>query len=355
MAVDPGFETERVLTFSLLKMGEPPERLRFYDHLENELGALPGVTAVGAVSSLPLTGPGGRAQAHVEGHSWGSRKAPEMRFRSVTPGYFGVMGLSLVRGRLHVLRDRDNDALPLVLNQEAAARIFEGRDPIGRRIRLGPDSTAAYRTVIGIVENARNESLTEGAQPEVFLLHAQIASGGMSVALRTEVQPLSLVPQLRSIVARLDPTIVVDDIRTTRQLVDESVSKPRFVMVLLTGFAGLGLLLAIVGTYGVLAYSVAQRQREIGIRMALGADRRSVLHLIVGEGGRLAALGIAIGLGAALLATRLLQGMLFQVSSADPLAFGGTIIVIAATTLLATCIPALRAAQLNPGVIMRGE
>ena len=177
----------------------------------------------------------------------------------------------------------------------------------------------------------------------------------MSVALRTEVQPLSLVPQLRAIVARLDPTIVVDDIRTTRQLVDESVSKPRFVMVLLTGFAGLGLLLAIVGTYGVLAYSVAQRQREIGIRMALGADRRSVLHLIVGEGGRLAALGIAIGLVTALWATRLLQGMLFQVSSADPLAFGGTIIVIAATTLLATCIPALRAARLNPGVIMRGE
>jgi ABC-type antimicrobial peptide transport system permease subunit len=153
----------------------------------------------------------------------------------------------------------------------------------------------------------------------------------------------------------LDPTIYVADVRTTRELVDASVAKPRFVMMLLTGFAILALLLAMIGTYAVLAYSVNQRRQEIAVRMALGADRESILRLIVSEGGRLAAVGVVVGTAVALFATRALKGMLFAVGATDPLAFGVTITLIAATTLFATLIPALRASRFSSGVVLRGE
>jgi ABC-type antimicrobial peptide transport system permease subunit len=177
----------------------------------------------------------------------------------------------------------------------------------------------------------------------------------MTVSLRAAVEPMSLVSQVRAAVAKLDPAIYAADVRTTRELVDKSVAKPRFVMLLLTGFAALALVLALVGTYGVLAYSVNQRRREIGIRMALGAGANAILRLIAGEGGRLAAYGLVIGLVVAAFATRVLEGMLFQVAPADPLAFGLTIILIAGTTMLATLIPALRASRVPSEVVLRGE
>lgn len=168
-------------------MGSDTQRLQFYEELERRLATVPGVQAVGGITQLPLTGAGGRAQAHIEGHSWGDRKAPEMRRRTVTAGYFDVMDLRLLRGRLYASADRDSDARPLILNQEAATRLFDTRDPVGARLRLGPDTAAPWMSVIGVVENARNESLTEAVQPEVYALHAQIPSGMMTIALRTAV------------------------------------------------------------------------------------------------------------------------------------------------------------------------
>lgn len=355
MSIDPGFTTESVLTFTLMKMANQEERLRFFDEVERRLSALPGVTRVGAVSMLPLTGAGGRAEAHVIGESSGERKPPELRWRSVTAGYFDVMDLRLRRGRLFDTRDVSAQDQRLVLNEEAAARVFGTRDPIGHRVRLGPDSTTEPWTVIGVVENARNEALTEGVQPEVFAFNAQVASGMMTLALRTAVDPTSVLPGARAVVAELDPTIVLADVRTTRELIDASVAKPRFIMMLLGGFAALGLILAVVGTYGVFAYFVAQRQREIGIRMALGADSSTVLRWIGGEGVKLAFYGAGIGLVIAFFAARVLESMLFQVQVSDPISYGGTVVIVLLTAILATGVPALRAARLNPGSIMRGD
>jgi predicted permease len=356
MSVDPGFDTERVLTFSLMKMGNATENLAFYDELERRLRSVPGVQAVGGISLLPLAGAGGRAQAHIEGHSWGDRKPPELRWRPVMEGYFNVMDLRLLRGRLFNGSDRSaGDDIRLILNEEAATRLFDSRDPIGARLRLGPDSTSPFYPVVGVVENARNESLTEGVQPEVYGLHAQVPSGGMVMTLRMAVPPLSVVNQVRSHVKELDPTLLVGEVRTTRDLISRSVAQPRFTMLLLLGFALLSLAVAVIGTYGVLAYFVAQRKREIGIRMALGAQRSNILGLIVGEGARLAGYGVGIGIVAALLVSRVLEGMLFQVKPADPVTFVATGLIIALTTILASGLPALAAARLQPESVMRGE
>lgn len=356
MAVDPGFATDRVLTFSTMKMGNDTVRTQHFDELERRLASLPGVRAVGGISQLPLTGAGGRAQAQVYGvETRPGDRHPEVRWRTVTPGYFDVMDLRVQRGRVYNDADRANREIQLVINQETAKRLFGSRDPVGGRLRLGPDTASPYYPVIGVVENARNESMTKDFEPEVYTLHTAVAPGMMTTALSTSVPPLTLTNQVRAQVRELDPSIFVADVRTTGQLISSTLSQPRFMLLVLGAFAMLSVLVAVIGTYGVLAVSVAQRKREIGIRMALGAQRANILRLIVGEGVFLAGTGVAIGLGVALAGSRALQGMLFQVTPADPLTFGTTAMVIALTTIAASAVPAMAAARLQPESVMRGE
>ncbi len=357
MGVDAGFERESVLTFSVAKVGaDAGEIVRFYDELRARILALPGVRAAGATNSLPMTGSGGTSWLTIEGHAWDTPTPPEIGWRPVTLGYFDAMGIGLAQGRGFGATDRDSDALPVMINRHAADRFFPGRDAVGARIRLGPNPEAPWRTIIGVVENTRNQGLTEDVFPEAYpLMTERTASGIMMLAVRTGVEPMSLLPSIRAHVTALDPRVPVEEVRTAGQIVAASVARPRFTVMLLGGFALLGVVLAVIGTYGLLAYLVAQRQREIGIRMALGADRRRVLRMVVGEGFGLAAIGVVAGVGAALVLTRLMRSMLFEVSATDPLAFGGAALLLVLVTLAACWVPARKAAEVEVAEAVRME
>ncbi len=357
MQVDVGFERESVLTFTATVVdASPEETVRFFDDVRAGILALPGVQEVGGTNTLPMSESGGTSWLTIEGHAWDTPTPPEIGWRPTSFGYFDAMGIALVRGRAFRATDRDSEALPIMINREAANRFFVDRDPIGARIRLGPNPEAPWRTIVGVVESTRNVGLTEDVFPEAYpLMSVGSASGMMMMAVRTAVAPMSLLPAIREVVAALDTNVPIEDVRTAEQIVSESVARPRFSLFLLTGFAALGVVLAVVGTYGVLAYLVAQRRREIGIRMALGADRANVLRMVVGEGAVLAGVGILLGVVAALALTRLMQSMLFQVSATDPLTFAGAALVLGAATLAACWLPARAAAGVEPGVAVRAE
>ena len=354
LAVDPGFASDSVLTFTLPKRGEPLVVIGFYDDLLEKLRAIPGVVHAGAINRLPLAEQGPTSWLRIENHTWDTPTPPEVGYRPVTPGYFEAMGIPLVRGRMFEDADRGNAALPLLINAVAAER-FPNRDPIGVRVRLGPNPNARWRTIIGVVGDTRNVSLVEAPEPEVYPLQAQSANGTMMVALRTRTAPIDVLPAARAQVAALDAALPIDDVRTMRDLISQSVARPRFTLLVLVAFAALGLVLAVIGTYGVLAFLVAQRTKEIGIRVALGAARRDVLRLVVAEGATLAGAGIAIGIGAALLATRVLRNLLYGVTPTDPLTFVTVAAVLGAVTLLACWIPARAAARLDPNDALRAE
>jgi predicted permease len=355
LAIDPGFAPDSVLTFTTLKRGEAVPVIRFYDDLLAHVRALPGVVHAGAINRLPLAEKGPTSWLRIENHVWQTPTPPEVGYRPVTPGYFEAMGIPLLRGRRFEPADRGNRALPVLINAIAAERFFAGRDPVGVRIRLGPNPQAQWRTIIGVVGDTRNIALTEAVQPEVYPLQAQSANGTMMIAVRTRRAPVDVLPAVRAHVTSLDPQVPIEDVRTMRDLVAQSVARPRFTLLLLAVFAGLGLVLAVVGTYGVLAHLVAQRTKEIGIRVALGARRGDVLRLVITEGAVLAAAGIVMGTALALLATRVLRNLLYGVSPTDPLTFGAAALVLALLTMLACWIPARAALRLDPNEALRTE
>jgi putative ABC transport system permease protein len=363
-SVDPGFQPQGVLSVELsLPGGSYPDAesaRQFYSRLHERLTGLPGVTSAGAVSTLPLGGRGSMAGFFpADGEAPRPGEMPVAHIIQATPDYFRALGVPLRRGRLFTPADRAGAPVALLLSESGARRIFRGEEALGRSVAL-TFGTEEYPngitgTVVGIVGNVHQKALDSAVEPEVYIPFDQAPFGSMEVVLRTTVEPLSLAASVRAAVQEIDPELPVGKIRTVEQVVAASVAQPRFYMTLLTLFAGVALALSAVGIFGVISYSVTQRTREIGMRMALGADARSVMRSVVGGGMRLVLLGLGIGLIVTFGLARLISGMLYGIAPSDPVTLGGVVVVLGAVAFLACWLPARRATRIDPVVALRAE
>jgi predicted permease len=360
--VDLGLNPRNVLTAEVqipaTTYPQPANVVRFYQQLTSRLGELPGVEAAGAVRILPLTRTIGDWSIMLEGRPYSREENPNGDFQFVTPGYFQVMQLTLLRGRLLTEVDREDAPLSVVINQTMADRYWSGEEPIGKRFKMGTGDTP-WLTIVGLVGAVRHNAVVEGPRAEMYLPHAQLprsiggATRSLTVVMRTTANPLASVSALRETVRSLDRNLPLSNIRTMDQVTRSALAQPRFTAILLALFAGLALALAAIGIYGTVSLLVTERAYEIGIRMALGARRGSILGLVLRHGMALAASGVALGIAGALALSRLLETMVYGVGTLDPIAFFAAPAILGAAALVACMNPARRAAGLDPIVTLR--
>jgi predicted permease len=361
LKVDPGFKPDGVLTMRVSlpeAVYSKPEQVRaFYDALVGSVQKLPGVEAAGGVSSLPLGDPGGSGTVTIDTEAVPlEERTPEADLRTATPDYFKAMGIGLVAGRLFEPRDTDGSPLVAVVDESLAQTFWPGQDAVGKRLHFGGNlSKSPWITIVGVVRHVRNRTLEARSRVELYVPEDQKPFNGMSLAVQTSGNPESLAPTIQRVVAQIDPDLPVYRVRTMTEVMGESVQRRRLALILLEVFAGLALVLAGVGIYGVTSYSVAQRQVEIGVRMALGADRGQMLRMVIAGGMTTIAVGLAIGVALAPVVTRMMGGLLFAVNPADPLAIAGGAAVLVAMALLAILIPARRATRVSPMTALRYE
>ena len=358
--VDPGFVPERLLTFAVAlpaaRYPSDTQRIAFFDQLFPRLAALPGVRAAGGTSVLPFGGNWSTGSFTVEGFTPAEDEpGPWGDIRIVSPDFLQALGAPLRRGR-HLTPD-DGPGRPrvAVVDEEMVRRYWPDADPIGKRITFGPDSAPAWIEIVGVVGHTMHEGLDADARVQLYLPYAQRNPGQLTVALRTTGDPARLTAAARSAVRAIDPDQPIANVRTMEELVDTSLGGRRLAAVLLAVFAGVALLMAAVGIYGVMSFAVAQRTRELGVRVALGASRASVLRLVVRQGMGLVLLGVAIGAAGALGLTRLIASQLYAVRSTDPATFGLVALALVATALVAILVPAARAMRLDPVAALRDE
>lgn len=362
-SIDPGFRTEGVVKAeiqlpesryprSFANWPDWPEQQAFHDRLLERVSGLPGVESVAMAGNHPLDA-GFTNSFFVVGREEEARDWPEIAIRRVSPGYFPTLGVPLVRGRL--LRDGDGtkDLPVLLVNEEAARRFFPGRDPLGQKISFW----GTERTIVGLVSNERFLGLAETPPPALYAPLAQVPSitGAGCLLVRAEVDLETLIPEIRGAIRELDPGLAVFGEEPLAETLAESMGQQRFTMLLLAAFAGLALLLAAVGVYGVLSFIVVQRAPEMGIRMALGASQRYVVRQVVWQGARLAIVGLAFGLAGAFVLTRFLRGLLFGVEATDPITFLAVPGLVLLAALLASWVPAQRATEADPMSILRAS
>jgi putative ABC transport system permease protein len=365
-AVNPGFSPGGVLTceVSLPSKYKNPQIVTFFQELLERVRALPGVRAAGATMTLPLHASGGGfwGGLNIEGRPAATRESiPIVSFVQVAPGYFRAMGIPLLKGR--AFADADNSAQSpkvAIVNATLARRFFSGSDPLGERVCMGDDcSKGPWLAVVGVVGDTALGSLTDPQFPQVFSPHAQGVEGGvagnMMLAVRTDDDPVALAQAIRDDVHQLDKDQSVAEIQTLERVVDESLAQPRLNALLLGAFAAAALLLASMGIYGVLSYSVTQRSHEIGVRVALGAGRYEVLRLVVRHGLVLALIGGGIGLTGALVLTRFMTSLLYGIEATDPPTFLTVFAVLLAVAIAASYFPARRATKIDPMVALRYE
>ena len=362
LAVDPGFRPERVAAFDVALPSRSYDDQRaaaFFARLDEQLAGVPGIRSSGAVNMLPLIGNSRfRITFDVDGRppaAPGEEKALDIRI--ATPGYLPTVGIPLRRGRLFTSADRQGSQPVALLNEAAVHEHFPNEDPIGKHIVMGwgRDSTTVTGTVVGIVGDVTQSSLDEPTVSEIWFPHAQVPFTEMSVVVQAQGDPAGLGAVVRRTVQGLDADLPVSDFRTLESVVARSVAQPRLYATLLAVFAALALLLAALGVFGVMTYAVAQRTREIGIRMALGAAGGDVVRMIVRGGLTLAGAGVVIGLGVAFVATRVLRTLLYGVSATDPATFASVAVLLVGVALVASWIPARAATRIDPNVALRAE
>jgi putative ABC transport system permease protein len=350
--VDPGFDPDQLLVFNVAPSSplDLPRQKIFYSTLMERIASLPGVASVGAVNRLPMTGGNSSRSFTLPG----SDKAREADFRVATPDYFHTMKIPLLRGRVFTEQESANGQNVIVVNDALARMVFPNQDPVGQFIIQGNESIKVQ--IIGVVGNVRHGRLDTSPNPEVYLPVGLNGWSSMFVAVRTATgAPLSLLPSVQHAVWSVDKNVALADVRTMEDLIARSVASRKFTMLLLTGFAGIAVILAAIGLFGVMAYSVAQRAREIGVRMALGARRADIFRLIIREGMSLTAIGLLAGIAGALSMTRLISGLLFGISATDFATFALLSALLAATAFLACWWPAHRASSVDPMVALRTE
>ncbi len=357
-SVDPGFEPRNVLTLKTslhyLRYAEPASVRGFYQALEERLAGLPGVTAVGAVSILPLSGAESQTTFAIQGRPPRSGEGfPSADLRVATPGYHRAIGIELLAGRTFAPSDDAQAPGVALVDEELARRHFADADPIERRIQLGSAGQGPWLTIVGVVGHAKQDGLDRESRGLIYLPHSQRPAGAMTAVVRTGSDPLAIGTAARRAVGEIDPSQAVSEMKTLEQVLDDSLALRRLSSLLLGGFAVIALLIATVGIYGVIAYNVAQRRREIGLRLVVGAQRRDVMRLILGQGAVLIALGLALGLGAAASVSHLLEALLFGIGAYDPVIYILVSVVLAAAGLIASYLPARRALKLDPTVVLR--
>jgi putative ABC transport system permease protein len=359
--VDPGLQPERVFTafISLPDAAYPrPDDVKaFHNQLLPRLGSLPGVQAASTILPLPLSGSNITTSFDIEERPMPKGQQPASPARIASPDYFKAMGVPLLRGRLFDNSDQRNSKLVMLVNQRFAEKYFPGADPIGKRITPGMSSDPGdppVREIVGVVGNVKHRSLRDEVTPEMYIPATQMPSGMTYLVVRTNLaDAASLSTAVRSEVAQIDADVVLTSVRVFEDYVARSLARPRFNALLLAIFAGVALLLTAIGIYGVMAYSVAQRRQEIGIRMALGAQKGDVLRLVIGGGMKLTAIGVGIGLTAAFALTRVLNALLYGVKPFDAPTLIAVAILLSLIALLACWLPARRAAGVNPLIALR--
>ncbi|PYJ07427.1 MAG: hypothetical protein DMF06_15755 [Verrucomicrobia bacterium] len=357
--VDPGFRREGVTTFFVgLPPGSYPDIEKqglFYQTALEKLKTLPGVTHAAAGSNLPASDNGNtRSPAAVEGRPLPPVSDRTICVRStVTPGFFEALGIPIKQGRDFTWRDRSGSPDVLIINEEMARKFFPGENPVGRRLITGIASIP--REIVGVVGDVRSENLSLPPGAEMYYPAAQLDGAFLSVVVRSDRPAASLRPELVAAVHSLDPGLPIDQVQSYTEVLAQASADRRLSMYLLGGFAGLALLLAGMGIYSVIAYGVAQRTNEFGIRFALGAAARDVIGLVMKEGLRLALIGLVVGLALSFAVTRLMQRLLFEVSPRDPLLYSGVALFICAVAALACFVPAMRATRIDPMQALRAE
>ncbi len=358
--VDSGLRPENTLTMRLTlpssKYNTQQAVSGFYDQLLPRVSGLPGVVSAGVITLLPVQQYGTNGSINIEGQGpYPPGQAPLAEFRVTSPDYFTTFRIPLVAGRFYTAQDQANTEPVLVINQALARQFMEGEDPIGKRIRVSGTSW----TVIGMVGDVKQSGLTGAARPELYLPYAQGLSADwmrdMTLVVRATSDPTLLTNAIRSEVLGVDPAQPVYNVKTMEQVIADSFSYQRLNTMLLSIFAGVALLLAVIGIYSVMSYTVTQNTREIGLRMALGAQQMDVLKLIVGQGLMLTLIGVGVGLAASFALTHLMASLLFGVTATDPLTFAAVSLLLIVVAVLACFIPARRATRVDPMVALRYE
>jgi putative ABC transport system permease protein len=359
--VNPGFEPQQLLTMNLAlpeyRYREPQQRAAFYQQALEQIRALPGVQAAGAISVLPLSGSNSSGSFRIEGREVPQNQSPPHGDRwAATAGYFETMKIPLVRGRFFNERDVADAPGVAIIDETMARKYWPNEDPVGKRITFeGPRDNPRWREIVGIVGHVKHRGLEGESRVQYYIPHGQRAQAGMFLAIRTTGNPSDLAGPVRGVLRNLDKDMPVFRVNTMEQVVADSMTLRRFTLSLLGIFAAIALILALVGLYGVLSYSVTQRSHEIGIRMALGARGADVLALVVKQGMRLTGLGIGIGLVGAFGLTRLMKTLLFGIGAADPLTYVAIAGLLATIALLACWLPARRATKVDPMIALRYE
>jgi putative ABC transport system permease protein len=360
--VDPGFDSENVLAFSLnLPPGGYPDSSAvtgFFEVMMPRVAGLPGVTAAGGVRTAPLTGSLPPNDIEIENREQSEGDPPlNADVQVVLPGYFTTLGIPLTEGRAFDSGDHLEGEVVAVIDEVLAERFFPGTSPIGRRIR---QSGRTWSRIVGIVGGVHQEGLDVEPRANLYLAHAQspatwFAVRGMTVLLRTGVEPLGLAAAVREEVRQLDPALPVYEVTTMENTVAASTATERFSMFLQLVFAGVAMALAVIGIYGVLSYSVAQRTQEIGIRMALGAEHGSIMKLVVGQGMGLVLVAVFVGVVGALATAEVMSSLLFGVSPRDPLTYVVVTVVLTTVAAVACWVPARRASSVSPQTALRSD
>jgi putative ABC transport system permease protein len=363
LSVDSGFRPERVLKLEMdlrtAQYDKDPAVIGFWQQTLDRVRALPGVESAAAGTAIPLTDDHSRTDITVEGMPLpkpGSFPHPDIHI--ISPDYEKTLGIRLLRGRGFTDADQENFPRVAMVNATVAQRLFPGADPVAKRFtfgRLRAGREPKWVTIVGVVADTKMYGLANPARLEVYVPFRQAASNGMALLVKSGQEPTALVSAIRGIVASIDKEQPIFGIATMQDVVNTSVSTRRITLILLGLFSGLALVLASIGIYGVISYSVAQRTREIGIRMALGAQRGDVLRLVLAQGGKISAVGIAIGSAASLGLTRLMAKLLYSVSAVDPATFAMVAFVLALIAMVASYIPARRTLRVDPLIALRHE
>ena len=359
LRVDAGFDPSRTMTVKVsipqTRYSNAAQQQAFFNQLFERIDALPGVTAAGGTSFLPLAGLGSATGFEVVGKPKpGPGQEPVTDVRVITHDYFKAMGVPLLRGRAFDGRDTGTTVRRVIINQTLAKKHFPGEDPIGKSLIVSWNDSAPDE-IVGVVGDVRQKDLETEARATIYWPPARFTYPFMTVAIRTSTDPRGVVPGAVAALHELDPNVAAADIQTMEEVIDTSVAQRRLTMLLLSIFAGLALVLAAVGIYGVIGYSVSQRTQEIGIRMALGAPRAVVMRMVVGQAMGLASMGVVAGAIGAWGLTRLMQKLLFGVTASDPLTFAAVAALLSLVAAMAAAVPGLRATRVDPVIALRAE
>ena len=360
--LDPGFRTDHLLTMKIdlseLKYPDGERRSLFFEEVLRRIRVLPGVQSAAVAGNLPLTYNGDSATIAVEGipdpppDQW-----PDVIYRAIGPGYFSTMGIPIARGRDFTDQDKGDSKKVVVISEKTAQHYWPGQDPIGKRLKPGAtNSDVPWREVIGVVKDVRQNDFIAQPKMQMYFNYRQMKDlAANALVVRTSVEPISLATSVRNAIWAVDKDQPVADIDTMDYIVSQAIARQRFSMLLLGSFAALALVLAAVGIYGVMSYSVAQRTHEIGIRIALGAQRGDVVGMTMKQGLKLVGVGLLIGLASAFLLTRVMASLLFGISPTDPATFASICVVLLGVAALASYIPALRATKVDPIVALQAQ